>query len=583
MKNLKRKIREGIVVILLLSTIGMFVTAQASYYGYKTFQLTNGTVFFRNPKISDDKKIVWEGAAFNGSTSDIYLYSSNYYIPLTNTPNCDESNPYISKNGRFVVWQGCRNITINSTTTLSTESTDTKPTEIVLYDCYTNDYKVVSKSGFINSQPKVNSYGQAVWEALPRIGGDKKVFFYNGNYTFEIANISAFEPEINEEGSVIFTGKTNLSDEIFLYSNDTLVQLTDDYYSDRQPRINNVGETVWIKSKGGYSDLFLYKNGNFTQLTSYDKASNPTINDLGQIAWEGLVNNTNLTNASEIAIYFYDGYNDTYRISPDYIRDSYSPKINNRGQVVWYGTKGELNITSGELNTTHHGIFLYVDANNGVTQLGGLADNLYPEINTNGVVTWYAKDIENLTSQIFLSIPIQPPQAPSDLVAVADKVKKTVTLTWKDNSYNEDGFRVERKLDTNPYVVLAKLPPNTTTWIDTTIPTTIPQSQVTASSKLYYRVSAFNEDGYSGYSNVASPACFIATAAYGSDMAKDVNTLRKLRDQYLIKNPLGKKFIELYYRYSPSLAEFISDKPVLKAMVRFLLKPLVWLSEKITK
>jgi len=77
--------------------------------------------------------------------------------------------------------------------------------------------------------------------------------------------------------------------------------------------------------------------------------------------------------------------------------------------------------------------------------------------------------------------------------------------------------------------------------------------------------------------------CFIATASYGSCKAKEVNTLRAFRDQHLEKNALGRTFIELYYRYSPPTAEFISDKPALRAVVRFLLKPLVWASEKVTK
>jgi len=77
--------------------------------------------------------------------------------------------------------------------------------------------------------------------------------------------------------------------------------------------------------------------------------------------------------------------------------------------------------------------------------------------------------------------------------------------------------------------------------------------------------------------------CFIATAAYGTPCAKDIQYLRKFRDQHLLKNNIGKKFVGLYYKYSPPLAEFISDKPKFRAVVRFLLKPLVWVSEKITK
>ena len=63
----------------------------------------------------------------------------------------------------------------------------------------------------------------------------------------------------------------------------------------------------------------------------------------------------------------------------------------------------------------------------------------------------------------------------------------------------------------------------------------------------------------------------------------DLNALRAFRDLYLMKNSLGKKFVEAYYKCSPPLAEFIADKPALRGMVRLLFKPMVWMSKKVTK
>jgi hypothetical protein len=68
--------------------------------------------------------------------------------------------------------------------------------------------------------------------------------------------------------------------------------------------------------------------------------------------------------------------------------------------------------------------------------------------------------------------------------------------------------------------------------------------------------------------------CFIATAAYGSWMAHDVEALVKLRDKYLLKSSLGRAFVSLYYKYSPRLAAFISMNPFLKKVVRMGLCPL---------
>lgn len=75
--------------------------------------------------------------------------------------------------------------------------------------------------------------------------------------------------------------------------------------------------------------------------------------------------------------------------------------------------------------------------------------------------------------------------------------------------------------------------------------------------------------------------CFIATAAYGTDMAEDVLLLRQLRDEVLLKSPVGRRFVELYYEYSPPVADVIRDSEALKAVTRMALKPLVLIAEEI--
>ena len=73
--------------------------------------------------------------------------------------------------------------------------------------------------------------------------------------------------------------------------------------------------------------------------------------------------------------------------------------------------------------------------------------------------------------------------------------------------------------------------------------------------------------------------CFIATAAYGSDMQPDVLALRGFRDRVLRKGPFGRALVGLYYSASPPLARAIRTDDRVRATVRDLLRPEVALAK----
>jgi hypothetical protein len=74
--------------------------------------------------------------------------------------------------------------------------------------------------------------------------------------------------------------------------------------------------------------------------------------------------------------------------------------------------------------------------------------------------------------------------------------------------------------------------------------------------------------------------CSIATAAYGTPTAEQIDVLREFRDVVLLKSTVGSQFVALYYRLSPPFADFIARSDLSRTLVRELLvDPVVWIVE----
>ena len=73
--------------------------------------------------------------------------------------------------------------------------------------------------------------------------------------------------------------------------------------------------------------------------------------------------------------------------------------------------------------------------------------------------------------------------------------------------------------------------------------------------------------------------CLIATATYGSEMATQVQQLRELRDNTLLQTESGKSFMSIfnniYYSFSPYIADYERENPVFKEVVKLAITPMI--------
>jgi hypothetical protein len=73
--------------------------------------------------------------------------------------------------------------------------------------------------------------------------------------------------------------------------------------------------------------------------------------------------------------------------------------------------------------------------------------------------------------------------------------------------------------------------------------------------------------------------CLIATAAYGSELAPQIQQLRELRDNQLLQTQSGTSFMnsfnQFYYSFSPTVADWERENPAFKEAVKIIITPMI--------
>jgi hypothetical protein len=195
-----------------------------------------------------------------------------------------------------------------------------------------------------------------------------------------------------------------------------------------------------------------------------------------------------------------------------------------------------------------------------------------------------------------------PPLLPTDPLGM-ESVQQ-ITLQWAKNQevdVEQGGYHVYRFVDPTANILqVLTQPPYATVGGDRAYFTDKFQSGLPGGGTYNYLVTAFDEKGNESSvgespivigpiaplplsagsrSSGGGGGCFIATAAYGTPMAREVAILSRFRDEHLMKTRAGRASVRLYYKFSPPIADFIRQSEFFKAVVRLELRPLIWFVE----
>ena len=73
--------------------------------------------------------------------------------------------------------------------------------------------------------------------------------------------------------------------------------------------------------------------------------------------------------------------------------------------------------------------------------------------------------------------------------------------------------------------------------------------------------------------------CLIATATYGTELAPQVQLLREIRDNSLLQTESGTSFMstfnDIYYTFSPTIADYERENPYFKEAVKLAITPMI--------
>ena len=108
---------------------------------------------------------------------------------------------------------------------------------------------------------------------------------------------------------------------------------------------------------------------------------------------------------------------------------------------------------------------------------------------------------------------------------------------------------------------------------------TTPESEAIVLDDNFSETEEASTDEPASNGSQSGGGCLIATAAFGSEMAPQVQFLREIRDNIVLQTESGTSFMtafnQFYYSFSPTIADYERENPVFKESVKLAITPLL--------
>ncbi|MEM2016298.1 MAG: CFI-box-CTERM domain-containing protein [Nitrososphaerota archaeon] len=175
--------------------------------------------------------------------------------------------------------------------------------------------------------------------------------------------------------------------------------------------------------------------------------------------------------------------------------------------------------------------------------------------------------VTNTVTSTITSTVAEPPSTVTATVTVSELVTTTITTTIASTT-------TETVTQTAATVTETALPQTTTVTQTMTVSGPVSTQTVKETVTSISTVTLTQPTG-------GGIKCLIATAAFGSEIAPQVQALREFRDGLVMKTFAGENFMNVfntfYYSWSPYVAQAEYENDLLRRFIRFSIYPLIWI------